>query len=87
MIKIDRDYVPLLILLSPYDRGHDDQYHGRELYQGLDGQLVHIAVHCGQKQHNAPRKERIPQLTGIGISANKRPPLRVHTFSYKILFG
>ncbi len=69
-----------LVLLPPCGGGHDDQHESRELYQRLDAQLVRIAVHGGQKQQNAPRKERIPQLTGMDISANKRSPLRVHPF-------
>jgi hypothetical protein len=68
------------VLPPPYGGGHDDQHDSRELYQRLDAQVVRIAVHGGQKQQNAPRKERIPQLTGMDISANKRSPLRFHPF-------
>jgi len=59
-----------LELPTPDGRSHDDQYDSQQLHQGLDAQLVRIAVHGGQKQQNAAREERIPQLTRVDISAN-----------------
>ncbi|KUK44712.1 MAG: hypothetical protein XD72_0886 [Methanothrix harundinacea] len=69
-----------LVLLPPYGSSNDDQNNSRELYQGLDAQLVRIAVDGGQKEQNAPSEERIPQLAGTYISANRRSPLQVHLY-------